>query len=166
MGHTPKQLQPSGDARISREIRAADQLRHPTNRTAFAYWERIRGARAMPSRADIDPSQIVGILPCIFLLDVGLEPLDFRYRLIGTKMANHMNQNHTGSWMSEIEHQRPPSRIWAACERVVIRQVPLSSDTPYVGKLHEFKTAEDLIMPLSEDGETVNMLFVTADFLT
>ena len=166
MGHTPKQRQASPVTPVSREIRAADQLRHSTNRTAFGYWERIRGARPMPGRADIDPSEIVGILPCVFLLDVRLEPLDFRYRLIGTKMSNHMNRDHTGAWMSEIEHQRAPSRIWAACERVVARQVPLSSDTPYVGKLHEFKTTEDLIMPLSEDGKTVNMLFVTADFLT
>ena len=166
MGHTPKQRQASPVTPVSREIRAADQLRHATNRTAFAFWESIRAGRPMPGRADIDPSEIVGILPCVFLLDVRPEPLDFRYRLIGTKMSNNINRDHTGSCMSEIEHQRAPSRIWTACERVVTHRVPLSSDTPYVGKLHEFKTTEDLIMPLSEDGKTVNMLFVTADFLT
>ncbi len=119
----------------------------------------------MPSRADLDPAEIRTILPCVFLLDVTQDPLDFRYRLIGTKMASHLNRDLTGSWMSELPHQRPPSRIWSACAKVVETRVPLSSDTPYVGKLHEFRKTEDLILPLSVDGETVNMLFVTADFL-
>ncbi len=143
----------------------AGQLQHPTNRTAFAYWDRIRAGRAMPSRAELDPADICGILPCVFLLDVARAPLDFRYRLIGTKMASHLNRDLTEIWMSEIAHQRPPSRIWSACARVVATRLPLSSDTPYVGKHHEFKKTEDLILPLSADGETVNMLFVTADFL-
>ncbi len=119
----------------------------------------------MPSRADLDPAEIRTILPCVFLLDVTQDPLDFRYRLIGTKMASHLNRDLTGSWMSELPHQRPPSRIWSACAKVVETRAPLSSDTPYVGKLHEFRKTEDLILPLSADGETVNMLFVTADFL-
>ncbi|MDJ0945490.1 MAG: PAS domain-containing protein [Kiloniellales bacterium] len=143
----------------------AGRLRHPTNQAAFAYWDRIRAGRAMPARADLDPSDIRTILPCVFLLDVARDPLDFRYRLIGTKMASHLNRDLTGTWMSEIPHQRPPSRIWSACARVVETRTPLSSDTPYVGKHHEYKKTEDLILPLSADGETVNMLFVTADFL-
>lgn len=141
------------------------RLQHPTNRRAYAYWDHIRGERLMPSRADIDPAEIPEILSCVFLLDVAEGPLDFRYRLIGTKMSASMNRDHTGRWMSEIEHQRPPSRIWSACAWVVETRMPLSSDTPYVGRHHEFKTTEDLIMPLSADGESVNMLFVTADFL-
>ena len=145
---------------------AARQLQHPTNQAAFAYWDEIRAGRAMPSRADLDPSDIPTILPCVFLLDVAQDPLDFRYRLIGTKMASHLNRDLTGAWMSEVAHQKPPSRIWSACARVVETRVPLSSDTPYVGKHHEYKKTEDLILPLSADGETVNMLFVTADFLS
>ena len=145
---------------------AARQLQHPTNQAAFAYWDEIRAGRAMPSRADLDPADIRTILPCVFLLDVAQDPLDFRYRLIGTKMASHLNRNLTGSWMSDLPHQRPPSRIWSACARVVETRVPISSDTPYVGKHHAYKETEDLILPLSADGETVNMLFVTADFLS
>ena len=144
----------------------AAQLRHPTNQAAYVYWDRIRAGRAMPSRADLDPADIRTILPCVFLLDVAQDPLDFRYRLIGTKMATHLNRDLTGSWMSDLPHQRPPSRIWSACARVVETRVPLSSDTPYVGKHHAYKKTEDLILPLSADGETVNMLFVTADFLS
>ncbi len=156
---------PQGQTAVATAVTKAEQLRHPTNQAAFAYWDEIRAGRLMPSRAELNPADIRSILPCVFLLDVASDPLDFRYRLIGTKMASHLNRDLTGSWMSELPHQRPPSRIWSACARVVETREPLSSDTPYVGKHHEFKQTEDLIMPLSADGATVNMLFVTADFL-
>lgn len=140
-------------------------LKSPINRSSFDYWNKKRGKRRLPSRHDIDPAEIVEILPHVFLLDVQQVPLDFRYRLIGTKMDEHMTGSYTGLWMSQIPHQTAPSRIWDACRRVVEEIMPLSSDTPYVGKNKDFLTTEDLIMPLSDDGETVDMLFVTAGFI-
>ena len=140
-------------------------LKSPINQQGFNYWTEKRGDRCMPSRCDIDPSEILKILPHVFLLDVRSEPLDFRYRLIGTKMDEHMMGTYTGLWMSEIPHQAPPSRIFSSCKRVVTERAPLSSDTPYVGKHKEFLTTEDLIMPLSDDDDQVNMLFVTVGFV-
>ena len=124
-----------------------------------------RGNRQMPSRRDIDPGEIAKILPHVFLLDVQAEPLDFCYRLIGDKMDTYMLDHYTGMWMSQIPHQSAPSRIWASCRRVVEERAPLSSDVPYVGKKKEFLTTEDLIMPLSDDGARVDMLFVTVGFV-
>ena len=76
-----------------------------------------------------------------------------------------MTASYTGKWMSEIPHQRPGSRIWSNCEKVVRIKTPFSSDTPYVGKNKEFLRTEDLLMPLSDDGTTVNMIFVTVGFI-
>lgn len=140
-------------------------LRSPVNQYGYDYWKRKRGQRRMPRRADIDPCEIVKILPHVFLLDVRQAPLDFRYRLIGTKMDEHMNDRYTGIWMSEIPHQAAPSRIWANCRQVALEGAPLSGDTPYVGRNKEFLSTEDLIMPLSDDGKTVDMLFVTVGFV-
>ncbi|MEQ8355475.1 MAG: PAS domain-containing protein [Kiloniellaceae bacterium] len=140
-------------------------LKSPINRFAFDYWKHKRGGRAMPSRRDIDPAEITKILPHVYLIDVLGDPLDFRYRLIGTKMDEYMLSRYTGKRMSQIPHQASPSRIWACCRQVVEEQTPLSSDVPYVGKNKEFLTTEDLIMPLSDDGVTVDMLFVTVGFV-
>ncbi|WP_420345280.1 PAS domain-containing protein [Pelagibius sp.] len=140
-------------------------LKSPINQQGFDYWNAKRGARLMPARGDIDPSEILKILPHIFLLDVRAEPLDFRYRLIGTKMDEHMMGSYTGLWMSSIPHQKAPSRIWSSCRQVFESRAPLSSDVPYVGKNKEFLTTEDLIMPLSDDDDQVNMLFVTVGFV-
>lgn len=140
-------------------------LKSPINRFALDYWQAKRGARLMPARSDLDPAEITTILPHVVLYDVRQEPLDFRYRLIGTKMDEYFLGHYTGLWMSEIPHQKSPSRIWASCRRVVTERAPLSSDIPYIGKNKEFLTTEDLIMPLSDDGETVDMLFVTVGFV-
>ncbi len=140
-------------------------LRSPINQVGYDYWKRKRGGRRMPARRDIDPAEIATILPHVFLLDVRQQPLDFRYRLIGTKMDEHMLSRYTGLWMSQIAHQRAPSRIWANCRHVAVEGLPLSGDTPYVGKNKEFLTTEDLIMPLSDDGRTVDMLLVTVGFV-
>lgn len=140
-------------------------LRSPVNRLSYDYWKQKRGDRLMPARSDIDPADIQKILPHVFLLDVRQQPLDFRYRLIGSKMDEHMLGRYTGLWMSQIPHQRPPSRIWANCRKVALEGRPLVGDTPYIGKGSEFLTTEDLIMPLSDDGLTVEMLFVTVGFV-
>ena len=140
-------------------------MKSPINLAGFDYWNKKRGSRRMPSRQDIDPAEIVKILPYVYLVDVQQDPLDFRYRLIGTEMDEHMSRRYTGMWMSEVPHQKPPSRIWANCLQVVEQRAPLSGDTPYVGKNKDFLSAEDLIMPLSDDDETVDVLFVTVGFI-
>src|SRR3546814_19648162 len=116
----------------------------------------------MPARCDIDPAEILKILPHVFLLDVRQEPLDFRSRLIGTKMDQHMLGHYTGLWMSQIPHQTGPSRIWANCRRAALEGRPLAGDTPYVAKGTEFLPPEDLPTPLSAAGPAVQLPFTTA----
>jgi hypothetical protein len=140
-------------------------LRSPTTRVGYDYWKEKRGTRLMPSRSDIDPAEIAKILPHVFLLDVKRDPIDFRYRLIGAKMDEYMLGRYTGMWMSQIPHQAPPSQIHANCRKAVTDRVPFLANTPYVGKNKEFLTTEDLIMPLADDGERADMLFVVIGFV-
>ncbi len=135
------------------------------NRSGLEYWMSKRAGRRMPSRGDIDPAEIIELLPNILLIDVARDPLDFRYRLTGTVVDAHMNEPMTGRWMSSIPHQQAPSRIWSACARVVEERTAQSSDAPYVGPMKDFVIVEDILMPLSDDGETVDMIFVVVDYL-
>src|SRR3546814_12925260 len=120
----------------------------------------------MPARCDIDPAEILKILPHVFLLDVRQEPLDFRYRLIGTKMDQHMLGHYTGLWMSQIPHQKGPSRIWANCRRAALEGRQLAGATPYIGKGKEFLTTVDHLMLLPDDRHTVEFLILPPPFLS
>ncbi len=106
------------------------------------------------------------LMPHAVNLDVRREPeLDFRYRLIGTYVAEHLFKDHTGSWFSEIEYQRAPSTIWQNCAHVIETGKPLLPETPYVGPNQGFKSVEDVILPLADDGETVDSLLVFIHYM-
>lgn len=142
----------------------------PRLRLAYEYWAAKRGDRLMPSRADLDPSEITSLLPYLVLADVLRDakpgwPLDFRYRLIGTVTDSMMNGRYTWKCMSELPHQQPDSRLWQSLENVTTTRRPQFNRVPYVGPHKDFISVIDLVMPLSDDGETVNMLFCIIDFL-
>ena len=45
-------------------------MKHPSNNDLFAYWNKQRGERLAPSRADIEPTDIRHVLGDAFVLSV------------------------------------------------------------------------------------------------
>ncbi|KKJ78778.1 hypothetical protein WH95_01550 [Kiloniella litopenaei] len=127
---------------------------------AYKYWlSKCRGD-AIPSREDISPAEMVSFLPNILLLDVQKEPLDFRFRLIGTRIVPLLNRDYTGELMSTIENLKSPNSVWKNCCKAVERAEPVYAFTPYVGPKKDILDVEDLILPLASDGKNVNMLMI------
>ena len=108
-------------------------LRAERLRIAYGYWLGKRQGRLMPCRPDIDPVEIPALLPYVMLIDVVADPLDFRYRLIGTAARNIMRRDYTGLLFSEIAGKGKGSVLWHGCELVVCSKVPISMSPPYVG---------------------------------
>lgn len=136
----------------------------------YDYWDTKRGDRLMPARADLDPIEMKPILPHVVLMDVLRDakpgwPLDFRYRLMGSTVDTHMSRPFTGLHMSELKHQQPDSQMWQNFSAVATERVPRFNRVPYVGPHRDFLSVIDLVMPLSSDGETVNMLMSIVDFI-
>lgn len=136
----------------------------------YEYWDAKRGTRRMPSRADIDPIEMVAFLPHVVLMDVLRDakpgwPLDFRYRLLGTTVENHMSRRYTGLHLSDMPHQQPDSQLWRNFARTVERRQPQMNRVPYVGPHQDFLSLVDLILPLSADGNQVDMLMSIVDFI-
>ncbi|MBK17262.1 MAG: hypothetical protein CMM52_00275 [Rhodospirillaceae bacterium] len=125
----------------------------------FSFWNSLREGQALPRRDIFDPFDVPKLMPHIVLLDVQDNPTDFKYRVIGTFVSEHLAENWTGFWMSEIEHQKSPSRIWESCEHVAVTRNPLLSRIPYVGPHADFLYGEDIILPLvDEEDKIVNLL--------
>lgn len=133
----------------------------------YAYWRsKIIGGR-LPSRAQIDPADIPRLLPHVMLLDVLREPdWDFRYRLVGTRVVEHLFRDYTGSRFSEIEHQRAPNKVFQNCRRVAESGRPLLANTEYVGPHQGFRRAEDVMLPLAEDGATVDTILFFVQYMS
>ena len=135
----------------------------PLVQEAWNYWNRKRGVQRMPSRKDIDPVEIPRLLSSTALVDVLRDPLDFRFRLLGTAIDNISSKNMRGVRFSELPYLREGNKGWADYAYVVSTGQPLTTDRPYIGKSKMVVRLTDSLFPLSEDGETVNMVWSFLD---
>jgi hypothetical protein len=61
-------------------------MKHSSSRQLYTYWEKQRGTRPAPDRADIDPASIRHALGDIFILAADFVD-EQRYRLAGTRIC-------------------------------------------------------------------------------
>jgi hypothetical protein len=130
---------------------------------AMDYWERIRGAHAMPRRSDLDPVDIPKLLPFVMLVDVLDGPRDFRFRLIGTGIEAIISDDYAGRRFSAIPHMTSRNKVWADYETVVNRRQSLTGAVDYVGADRYVRGIRHCLMPLSTDRKTVDMIFVAVE---
>jgi hypothetical protein len=79
-----------------------DDVKNSKMRFLYQYWLDIRGARTMPSRADLNPADIVDILPHVSLVDVEYTPCRYKFRLVGTESVKAMGHDVTGKYLDEL----------------------------------------------------------------
>ncbi|MFI5012898.1 MAG: PAS domain-containing protein [Hyphomicrobiales bacterium] len=88
-------------------------MRLTTTRLLFAHWDKLRGERAAPSRADIDPAKLRGFLADVFMLDA--HPWqEGRIRLAGTRICALFGH--------ELKGQRLPE-LWLEIERAEVSRL-------------------------------------------
>lgn len=117
----------------------------------------------MPSRSNFDPVDIPRLLPFTILIDVLGEPLDFRYRLLGTQIDRIVSRNYKGVKFSEIPHMERQGKLWSNHEEVWRTKAPLRSSVEYVGQDRYIKRLGHALFPLSSDGDSVDMIWCVAD---
>lgn len=136
-------------------------LGNPALEFLRTYWLGKRGDRTMPSRADMVPSELKKYLDSIVMIDV-LPGMDgFRYRLVGTAVTQYFVADPTGKRASEawaVVGQLAVDRI---CNnlRAVVREracIHLWGEVDWFGRGSE--KVDALYVPLSDDGENVNMI--------
>ncbi|MBL8705340.1 MAG: PAS domain-containing protein [Rhodospirillales bacterium] len=156
-------LQSAGARPAIRDARIIASPATPEIQALAAYWESKRQGRMAPRRADIDPGDIRSHMPNLLLLDV-LPDGDYRYRLVGTALAAGPGRNATGRRISEVFGDQPEVvRLFTArLDQVVASRAPLFSEGKVYwdgddGKLRHFESGS---FPLSEDGETVNIVLL------
>ncbi len=123
---------------------------------ALAYWQSRRGQRFAPRRADIDPVDLVGILPRVMLADV-LPGGEFRYRLSGTAIRAKHGLEMTGRSPRELAPTAYGALIHRHYSQGVARRRPMlhAIGVEMGDWTHSYLR---LLLPLSEDGQTVTML--------
>ena len=57
---------------------------HPKIAATAEYWHSLAPGEGFPGRQHIDPTDIPGLLPGVWLIDVQRNPLSFMFRIVGT----------------------------------------------------------------------------------
>jgi hypothetical protein len=76
-------------------------MKHAASRALHAYWDRLRGTRAAPERADLDPGAIRSLLGDVYLLELGM-PRQFTIRLAGTRLCTLFCRELKGSSLDSL----------------------------------------------------------------
>lgn len=126
-------------------------------------WLAVRGSAEMPSRSRISAALLNALRPQTLFFAIEREPLDFRYVEIGSRMMAVSNDDYTGRRLSEISHQRPPSLVWDHLTAAMDARAPIRGVLPYVGRNRDVGSIFHIVLPLAEDGETVDHLLVCVD---
>ena len=133
--------------------------RHEPLKKLLAYWLEKKGDRRAPGRVDIDPLEIVRLLPHVIMIDVERSPPRFRYRLVGTEIVKQLGRDLTGRYLDQLEHNPRIDAIAAEYARVASWGAPICATWEYTRDDGRFIRYERLALPLSSDGKTVDVLF-------
>jgi len=76
-------------------------MKHQSTRAIFDYWNKKRGSRPAPARADIDPAEIRHALSDTFMLAADFTD-QLRFRLAGTRVCALFNREIKGEAFAEL----------------------------------------------------------------
>jgi hypothetical protein len=122
-----------------------------------AHWDRIRGDRLMPARADFDPLDIWFALGDISLIDVQRDPLRFYFRLDGTKQVDLFGVDCTRRYLDEVFPPDHAEMATTSYREVVESRAPRyhRRQVPFRERLIDY---EIIILPFSNNGSEVDLL--------
>ncbi|MDE2135306.1 MAG: PAS domain-containing protein [Alphaproteobacteria bacterium] len=120
-----------------------------------ALWERKRGGKAMPSRADFDVSEFKPWLGNLMLIDL-VEADAGTIRLCGTNLLSRFGGDFTGCSVTALPNEVGAS-VCSSIDRVR-RTKTVTSGTHMRVINGKRVTFEEIVLPLSDDGMQVKTL--------
>jgi hypothetical protein len=143
------------------QLKSPEALEDPALAAAYKAWRALTGGRLAPARKEITPARFKAILPITFLCDVIEGGTDFRFVLGGDKLVRFLdNRIAPGMMLSTIEGSFFHARCVRIFRHAISVRTPIASG-PHPTALpgREYLTLEVLVLPLSNDGETITGVF-------
>lgn len=144
-------------------------LDDPDLRYLFGYWRRAAGDGVVPHRREIDPPiDLPGFLPTTIMFNVerGAGGMGFRYRLLGTRLAEFAGRDVTGMTIQEAFGDDITARDREIYERVVGEGICYSGQR--ISLIHSrqfFERYRRLVMPVrGDDSGRVDMIWIWLKF--
>ena len=155
MGTDPETSAPSSGAAV---------LRSNVLRELRDYWLGLCDTRqVMPAPDAVNPAAIPRLLPYVVLADVSHDPLQFRYRLIGTKITALAERDNTGRLIDRDLYGDNTERMLWAYRRCVATRAPVAvrERVQFIAK--DWIVIEALMLPLGGTAAAVDRVLVGVD---
>ena len=156
------------DRCLERVDALASGIVHPKAAAFLAYYARCTPPDRLAGRKHIDPLDIPQLLPGVWLVDV-LRPapgsLRFRYRLLGTRVAQIFKGDATRRFLDEVHVDFASNPMRGFLEGVADTALPhWRRGKPLAWPSRDVVQLERLYLPLAADGATVDMIFALTLF--
>lgn len=133
------------------------EIRDNRLRSLFQYWSSKLRGRSMPARKDLDPLEMRPWLGNLVLVDFPGDPKAYRIRLEGVNVVQFYGSSRTGrgieAMTSELERQVVLPQYFS----VVETKEPAYYEAEFISSEGVLTYQHKLVLPLSDDGERVNM---------
>jgi hypothetical protein len=131
----------------------------PDLRALHKLWLAKCGYRQLPSRADFDPSEFKSLLPDFFIYNVGPTEGSFTVRLIGERLQDFIGTNVRGKSAGSAFQPEGTTALVRILDLAVEQRVPIFRiGRAYFSRDRSYQQFEACLLPVSADGETVNMV--------
>lgn len=104
------------------------------------------------------PPEIKSQLRRIFIVEIVGNPPRFRFRLAGTAIVNGFGEEITGRFLDELDLAKRNDEIAADYQKVIATRAPVCSRWRFIKADLRPQSYERLLLPLSSDGATVDMI--------
>lgn len=121
------------------------------------YWQTKCGDCALPSRADLDPTEFRYALGNVSLIDVLQDPLRFRIRVVASNVEARFDRALTGTFLDDLPEPES-ARLWDKVYRTVLATGKPQS---FVGEVVEngaTRMYRAAIWPLASNHRDIDML--------
>lgn len=142
-------------------------MKAPVTRDLYDYWSHLKGKRAAPDRAEIDPEAIRHILPDTFILEVDFD-LGFPIRLCGPRVNAFWLSEQKGRLFLVWWRVEDRARVVQTIRQVVDAEIPMvaSACAAAAGDQESKAELELLLLPLRHFGKSHSRMLGSVTSLT
>lgn len=122
------------------------------------YWRSKMRGEMLPSRRDIDAWDLRAQIAHLFFITVTRNPLRFWFRDAGAGLVQGYGKELAGKYIDELAAADERVHVLEDYRTAVIEARPVCNRLVHVREDGDRVRYERLLLPLSSDGETVDML--------
>lgn len=131
-------------------------------REFLSYWQQSRGDQDFPQRTDIIPVPMPRILPWTIMFDVVEGGADFIVRVCGTALTDIFGVELRGESVRKLP-ETLAARMILSGQRCIALRAPIRGHSQISrAPGQDFQGVEICAVPISNDGETIDMILAVA----